>query len=219
MDDHAAGARVTPQQITIWGDPEPHHTGRDELDRYYTPHRLARVLVQRLAADEWSRQGCLGPPLVLEPHAGGCAFVDAIAAEGCPLYAHDLDPTSRAVTERGALVRSFLDPWPADLPRPEWIVGNPPYDAAGEHTAHALGLARVGVAFLLRLAFLETKRRIPFWQGPGACLHTVYVLAERPSFVSTVTAAGATDSAAYGWFVWRHDHEGPARVVPCLSWR
>jgi len=216
MDNVAAGARVTPpQQITIWGDPEPNNTGRDDLDRYYTPHRLARALVARLAVDEWQR----GSGVVLEPHAGGCAFVDALDAHGCPLYVHDIDPTSRAVTDRGAIVRSFLDPWPDDLPRPDWIVGNPPYDAAGEHTVRALSLARVGVAFLLRLAFLETKRRIPFWRGPGACLRRVYVLAERPSFVSTVTAAGSTDSAAYGFFVWRHDHTGPAEVLPCLSWR
>lgn len=186
----------------------------EDLDRYYTPIALARALVHVLADDHWG-----DPPDVLEPHAGGAAFLDSLEAMGCEVTASDIDPNSIAVSQRGALCREFLQEWDPEVSRPSWIVGNPPYGEAEEHTRHALRVATVGVAFLLRLGMLESRKRIPFWAGPGACLHTVYVLAQRPSFVSPVTRRGATDSAAYGWFVWRQGHTGPARIVPGLSWR
>ena len=63
-----------------------------------------------------------------------------------------------------------------------------------------------GCAFLLRLAFLESVKRRPFWeQHPPAA---VYVFTRRPSFTG-----GRTDSAAYGWFIWCA-HYGP----PVLRW-
>ena len=186
----------------------------EDLDRYYTPPALARALVQVLADQHWGE-----PPDVLEPHAGGCAFLDALEEHGCTVIAADVDPHSLAVVQAGALCREFLQEWDPKCPRPSWIVGNPPYGEAEEHTRHALRTATIGVAFLLRLGMLESRKRIPFWRGPGSCLEAVHVLAQRPSFVSSVTRTGATDSAAYGWFVWRHGYSGPARIVPGLSWR
>ena len=41
----------------------------------------------------------------------------------------------------------------------------------------------------------------------------VWVLAERPSFTG-----GSTDSAAYGWFWWDLEHQGPTELG-VLSWR
>jgi hypothetical protein len=48
---------------------------------------------------------------------------------------------------------------------------------------------------LLRLAFLESRRRVAFWRANP--LARLYVLARRPSFVGT-----GTDMAAYAWFGW-----------------
>lgn len=77
-------------------------------------------------------------------------------------------------------------------------ITNPPFYLAEEFVRKALSCS-THVVMLLRLAFLETRRR--------EALHAehpsdVYVLSRRPSFM----ANGATDSCAYAWFVW-----GPGR--------
>jgi hypothetical protein len=78
------------------------------------------------------------------------------------------------------------------------IITNPPFYLAEEFVRKALRCAD-HVAMLLRLAFLESRRREVFHQEHPS---DVYVLSRRPSFM----ANGATDSCAYGWFVW-----GPGR--------
>ena len=90
---------------------------------------------------------------------------------------------------------------------PHGTSGNPPFSAAEEHVRHAMRISRVGVGFLLRLAFLESAKRRAFWrEHPPAEVH---VLSERPSFTG-----GGTDNAAYGWFVWRRGFSG----TPGLYW-
>jgi len=107
-------------------------------------------------------------------------------------------------------VMDFLDYKPGAGVAPNWVVGNPPYLAAEAHIRHALRLAP-NVAFLLRLGFLESAKRLSFWgQHPPSEVH---VLAQRPSF----TGKG-TDSAAYGWFVWRTGRAGPT-VLHILDWK
>lgn len=78
------------------------------------------------------------------------------------------------------------------------LVTNPPFRRAEEFVRKALSCA-THVVMLLRLAFLETRRREALH---AECPSDVYVLSRRPSF----TANGATDSCAYAWFWW-----GPGR--------
>ena len=92
-----------------------------------------------------------------------------------------------------------------------WIVGNPPFRGFEQHVDHALTLGR-HVAFLLRLAVLESAGRVECWSRWP--LRRVWCLAERPSF----TGSG-TDSAAYGFFWFDRMHTGPAEIVPGWSWR
>ena len=166
-------------------------------DAYYTPDALARVLVGLLpiAAGD----------TVLEPSVGGGAFVRSLS--DVHSVGIDIDPNAAGFSAcNEAHVADF-----AGCPRrANWIVGNPPFQAAEAHVRHALDLAP-NVAMLLRLAFLETAGRLPFWRSFPA--HRVWVLAERPSFTG-----GATDSCAYGWFWWRRPHAGPT-VLEVLSWR
>lgn len=164
-------------------------------DAYYTPDVVARACVATLPVD-------LGH--VWEPHAGGGAFVEALRLRRARcITATDLDAACS-----GGAPHDALDGWPAAWgDRPDWIVGNPPYTGAEDHVKMALSVARVGVAFLLRLAFLEGQGRVGFWrEHPPA---EVYVLSQRPSFTG-----GRTDSAAYGWFVWHRDRIG----APTLGW-
>ena len=180
-------------------------------DQYYTPPTLADALMRRLIADGWVTPDCS----VLEPSAGGGAFVTALQRHvSDDVIAIDIDAPD-------SICCDFLD-WtmPADL-----VCGNPPFRDAERHVRHALGLRNHGgtVAFLLRLAFLEGKCRADFWNANPPSM--VYVLRERPSFIrigedGTRVNTG-TDSCAYGFFVWRadmpHGHRGSG--LDFLSWK
>jgi len=168
---------------------------RIALDAYYTPDDVAALCVSTLDvrdADVW------------EPSIGGGAFARAIVAAGAGLLrGSDINPDAPGLllsSNRYRTVGSFLE----IIQFPHWIIGNPPYSHAEAHVRHALTLAP-RCAFLLRLAFLESMKRVDFWRDHQPS--EVYVLAKRPSFTG-----GGTDGAAYGWFVWDRTKPGPARM-------
>jgi len=158
----------------------------------------------------------------MEPHVGDGAFVPPILAAGAQLHCNDLSLLASGLQlGHTSSVTNFLAFW--DTRDWTWILGNPPFarpeteehdglspetgrrnskgalvleDAAEDHVRHALKLTHDNVAFLLRLAFLESDKRIAFWKEHPA--YKVWPLAHRPSF----TADGKTDNAAYGWFWW-----------------
>ena len=170
---------------------------RRPLDAYYTPPALALRLVGVAQIEPGES--------VLEPHAGGGAFVSALLASGLTVSALDVNPDAPGL----ALVpeeRRFVGDFLTHKHEYDWVIGNPPYSDAEAHVRHALSIARVGVAFLLRLAFLESASREAFWkQYPATDVH---VLSRRPSFTG-----GGTDNCAYGWFIWVWGyHYGPATL-------
>lgn len=189
-----------------------------ELDAYLTPNAVARACVSRLP---------LGPGVaVWEPHAGGGAFVRAVADTGAGIIGTDLDPAA------GYPVHDALRGPPHGL-RPDWIVGNPPFNAAEEHVRMACEHARVGVAFLLRLMFWSGAGREDLYQThPLAEQHT---LVTRPAFLARLPdgtigvplvwdakrgrwVKRGCDSTDYALFVWRRGHEGVTAATR-LDWR
>ncbi len=86
------------------------------------------------------------------------------------------------------------------------IITNPPFYLAEEFVRKALNHA-THVAMLLRLAFLESRKREAFHQ---AHLSDVYVLSRRPSFTNN----GATDNSAYAWFHWGPGCGGRWSILP-----
>ena len=186
---------------------------RVALDAYYTPDDVARLCVSALPDAALPRDG----EWALEPSVGGGAFVRALQARqpGAQVVGIDLDPAAPGLTlGLDALVGDFTRVDLSAFPPPRLVYGNPPYREAEEHIRHALHVVRPDgpypagyVAFLLRLAMLESERRRPLWRDhPPIAVH---VLARRPSFTG-----GGTDSAAYAWFVWRRGYSG----VPSLGW-
>lgn len=105
-------------------------------------------------------------------------------------------------------------------------IGNPPYKFARQFIEQSLRFSKI-VAFLLRLDFLGSRKRVQFWREYPA---DVYVLPDRPSFIVSIKCkdcgwrrilpltAGrpssceecgekklqisTTDANEYGWFVW-----------------
>ena len=165
-------------------------------DAYFTPGPLAAALVGRLPVG-----GCV----CWEPHAGGGAFVRALAAAGAEAV------IATDINGRWGGPRDFLAQSSPPVTRLDWIVGNPPFRGHEAHIDHALSMAP-NVAFLLRLAVMESAGRISSWRRWP--LRKVWVLAERPSFTD-----GGTDCAAYGFFWWQRGYAAPAEVVPGWSWK
>lgn len=191
-------------------------TPRRDADGYQTPIELARRLVELLQRDGW----CFDGGSVLEPSAGTGAFVTAVKentdADVTYIHANDIV----YVPGPPASVEHSVDVWSAgpfeDFTEDGWslILGNPPYSQAEQHIRHGLKLLAPGgvLAFLLRLAFLESAERIPFWRAHPAA--AVYVLSERPSFTG-----GGTDSTAYGLFVWCNWRRPEPTRLEVVSWK
>ncbi len=78
---------------------------------------------------------------------------------------------------------------------------NPPFKLAEAFVRKALAEVKPGgeVWALLRLAFLESKERYPFWQEHHA--DALHVFSKRPSF----TDNGRSDQTAYVWIGWNID--------------
>jgi len=210
MADGGSGAKVK-RVLT----PEEQH--RKDFDQFFTPEPLAAFLLTRLAEDGFWKGGD-----VLEPSAGRGSFVRAAhglttfprsvtAVEMDPLLVPGLaeatnDPLSVRVGDFEELAFQHNE-------RFALIAGNPPFSHAQAHIEKALGMrTSFGVcAFLLRMAFLESKDRVPFWkQNPAS---KIYALAQRPDFTG-----GGGDKASYGFFVWASWWRGPTEIE-VVSWR
>ena len=174
---------------------------RVKNDAYYTPTKLARALVQKLRIASDAR--------ILEPSVGAGAFAKALRSDR--VYGVDIEAAPGAehcahFTQADFLSDRHYLPSQASEFTFDWIVGNPPFSHAEEHLRHAYKHSK-NVAFLMRLAMLESAKRIPLWREVR--LKKVWVLAQRPSFTG-----GSTDSAAYGFFWLQHGWEYP----PELGW-
>lgn len=92
------------------------------------------------------------------------------------------------------IIDDFLDQAPPAEPF-DVMLGNPPYSLAMEFVRKAVEERWAQrVAFLLRIAFLESAGRYE-WLTKN--MPDVYGLPTRPSFTQ-----GATDSTMYAWLVW-----------------
>jgi len=184
--------------------------GRDRLDRYYTPAAVAEACVSWLPIEDAAQ--------VLEPHGGGGAFWRALVRKGHAVDVLDVDPMAPVwdcqLHQPGGPVaprrhvQEFLSWTPGKAFH--WVIGNPPYRDAELHVRKALEVSRRHVCFLLRLGFLESQERFPFWSSSP--LRHVFVLSRRPSFDGM-----GTDATAYGFFWWDHLHQGPG-TLSVESW-
>lgn len=178
---------------------------RIPLDAYYTPDAVAQACVGAVAHQ-------IAPgDVVLEPSVGGGAFARALRQQkpGVVVHGCDVNPDAAGFAScHREILGDFLDVGA----RFSWIIGNPPYQGAEQHVRHALSVSSKGVAFLLRLAFLEGQSRRALWREHPAS--EVFVLSRRPSFTG-----GGTDATAYAFFVWRHAQEQQPCRLSWLDWR
>jgi len=163
---------------------------RTPHDFYATPRETARQL-QRWLVQQQIRVGT-----ALDPSAGeGALLLDL----GCGRYAYEIREECRPALEDFCSRYTIGDAL-TEIPRTggqyDLVISNPPYSLAREFVT-AYRYVGHTAAFLLRLGFLASQSRAPWWaEDPPA---HVLVLPKRPSF----TGDGKSDSADYMWCVWK----------------
>lgn len=178
---------------------------RSEADNYATPSWCTTLALGSIPglppAGKWM-DPCAGDGSIIR--AAGLVY-PGIEWSACEIRseAEERLAATGAKYTIGDFLSGTYKPDPVDV-----IFTNPPFRLAHEFVDKSLSLAKQ-VVMLLRLNFLGSESRAPFLRQYAP---DVYVLPNRPSFVS-----GTTDSIEYAWFVWvsgRLAQSGQYRVLP-----
>jgi len=116
-------------------------------------------------------------------------------------------------------VQDFLLSWDGEQHECDWVISNPPFNIAQEFIERALSVAKVGVAMLVRLQFLEGGERCEtlFKVRPPSM---VIQFSERLAMHKGKIEKKQSTATAYAWFVWdceTHDAQNEA-LGPRLWW-
>jgi len=157
-------------------------------------HETPRVAVEALLSVE----PFTGP--IWEPACGRGAISEVLIEHGLSVVSTDL-----IARGYGAGGIDFLLEW---QPRAPNVVSNPPFKLALEFAQNAIALTTGKVALLLRLAWLESTARLPFFTShPPA---RVWVFSARLPMMHRHGWTGRKASSAipHAWFVWERGHRG-----------
>lgn len=147
---------------------------------------------------------------ILECTAGNGNIVEAIYKKGYRNLITSVEIRNEYENLKRYSNEIYIDDFLIWQPKVEYktIISNPPYSLAKEIIEKCFELANINteIIMLLRLAFLESKKRYEFWQQHP--VNKLYILSERPSF----TGKG-TDATAYAWFVWDGSDKQEIKVI------
>jgi hypothetical protein len=179
---------------------------RHKLDLYETNSQLTAVLVNHLTLCGCVLEACCGP--------GGMAE----ALHPAFVITNDIDPSHSAHYHFDA-----ASPELYNRVRPDWTVTNPPFSAVEDILPAAYAGSRVGVAFLLRLSYLEPVAargqrtgRASWLQRHSHELSHLIIVNPRPRFRP---GTKNTDSVTVAWMVWQHGHCQGTKVIFVQGWR
>jgi hypothetical protein len=175
---------------------------RVEADFYPTPIPV----IHKLLDNHRIQDG-----IIFEPCAGNGNFIKALREFGYSNYiiANELREEEKLrLYNSGANEIHTYDFLQNELNiHPKTIITNPPYSIAEDFIKKCKEqFPNSEVIMLLRLAFLERKKRYEFWQQHP--VSKLYILSQRPSF----TGKG-TDATAYAWFVWDGTDKQEVKVI------
>jgi len=178
----------------------------DSLDFFPTPPWVTRTLLREII-------GRPRPGKVLsgwDPAAGEGHMSEVMRETFSRVHASDVHDYGRGYAV-GSFVGDGIDvarpPWPVD-----WIITNPPYRLAAEFALRAIELARVGVALLCRLQWLESAARWTIWSRFPPSVVAVFL--DRPEIVRGRWDPEQSPATGYAWFVWRK----PIGTRSLLTW-
>lgn len=179
-------------------------TGRRALDFYETAPWQTRALLANVPE--------IGGRIV-EPCAGDNSIAKVLTARTSVLHliTNDIDPDKPAHTHLDATGEVF---WSTVAGGCDWVVGNFPFEmpACLTMVQHAVRTAKVGVAVMLRISFLEpTDTRHP--RGPWLAENPITRLLALPRH--SFTGNGKSDNATTAWFIWSRKRL-KGRPIVCL---
>lgn len=182
---------------------------RHAKDFYITPGVLALAACRKYI---WTR-----PAVVLDAGAGTGVWGQAAKRiwPECRLIGVEMDPAHPKPAEYDEwLVGDFLT---IPLPEASMVIGNPPFSLSEQFIRRATDQAFYTL-FLLRLAFLESKKRqTGLWQTHRPA--EVSVLAERiPWQNHEAGLKGKTDDTAHAMYFWS-DTGADTTTLDFLSWK
>lgn len=168
---------------------------RRERDAYYTPQWATATLIERAPEVRGVK--------LLDPCCGDGRMAQAVMEAG-RFERCSLNDIAQVLPEvLGCTYRSHVDACDlgyAGWGEVDWVVTNSPWNASGRIAWTALQHARVGVALLLRITWLEPcagrewLTRLP---------PTRMIVLPRVCY----DGSGQTDSATSAWFIWQRDPE------------
>lgn len=165
------------------------HEPSDSLDDFPTPPWATRALCEFIDRNLIATKACT----CREPSANR-----GYMARTLEEYFKSVDASDVHDYGSGYPVKDFLTD---EFKRVDWTITNPPFKLATEFINKGLKTSTHGVAVLLRIAFLEGKKRYEelFSERPPA-----YVLqfVERVPMVKGRYDPNVSSATAYAWFIW-----------------
>lgn len=135
----------------------------------------------------------------LEPCCGACDIVQILRNRRSAVFTCDIDPQHSPDLVADMTRRDSWDKTVEAIGgRPEFVVTNPPFNAAHSILPLALEYCTVGVIALLRISYSEPCENRARWLWENQDRQSILYLPRRVSF----TGDGATDNVATAWFIW-----------------
>lgn len=197
---------------------------RQSNDFYPTDSDLALAITSRVAM-------LVPPPTgLVEPSAGTGTFIRA-ARQVWPttqIVGVDIDPRMRPFMQAAGADHVLTGNW-VDIAQMGFIpgvlgLGNPPFSVAQAHIEAGMGGPQplTYMAMLLRMSFMGSHERVPFWDRFPAKF--AFTLVPRPNFmkgmVDPETGKKKTgDNSEYAVYVWKAGHQDETLWLQPLVWR
>ena len=164
----------------------------DEKDFYETPKYCSEELLKR--------EIFIGK--IWEPCAGNGATSQVLLDAGLDVYSSDLVKRDYDLSEIDFLTSQNIV---------ENIITNPPYNIAFDVINKCKELSTNKFALLLRLLFLEGKRRKIMFEDTTYPLKSVYTFSGR---VNMMKEKKGSPTICFAWFVWEKNYQ----EKPILGW-
>lgn len=148
------------------------------------------------------------PFRIWEPNCGRGAIVRVLRAAGHAVLSTDLIDYNSPDQDLAGV--NFVRPL-ENLPEVDAIVMNPPFSLARECIEHAMDYAPM-VYVLLRLAFLESEIRYPFFRSGK--LARIHCFSDRLPMMHRDSYKGkkATSTIPFAWYVFDREYAGTTQL-------
>lgn len=184
--------------------PEKPKTKRIKNDYYPTPDGIVQHLLANVAIDGRILEPCAGHGAIAQ-HFDNCITNEPFPADGFEAT-YNMDATDPVFWEAIDLDGGV-----------DWVITNPPYGLSTPIVEAALTHARVGVAMLLRINWLEPcADRAHILQEYAPQMSHIIWFNPRPQFRRDIKA---TDNVTVAWVVWRKAHKRWCKNVFVNDWK